>query len=55
MIPEDFLNPETIAVLTQRALDAGTSIVLAALILIVGMIVAGTVRKAGPCPISPPA
>ena len=46
MIPEDFFNPETIAVLTQRALDAGTSLVLASLILIVGMIVAGTVRKA---------
>ncbi len=46
MIPEDFLNPETIAVLTQRALDAGTNLVLAAAILIAGMIVAGSLRKA---------
>lgn len=46
MNPEEFLNPETIAVLTQRALDAGTNLVLAAAILIAGMIVAGSLRKA---------
>ncbi|WP_339742713.1 mechanosensitive ion channel domain-containing protein [uncultured Maricaulis sp.] len=46
MIPEDFLNPETIAVLTQRALDASTNLLLAAAILIAGMIVAGSMRKA---------
>ena len=46
MIPEEFLNPETIAVLTQRALDAGTNLVLASAILIAGMIVAGSMRKA---------
>ncbi|WP_417497029.1 mechanosensitive ion channel family protein [Maricaulis sp.] len=46
MNPEELLNPETLAVLMQRALDAGTNLVLAALILIAGLIVAGIVRKA---------
>lgn len=46
MNPEEFLNPETMAVLTTRALDAGTNLVLAAAIIIVGMIVAGMVRNA---------
>ena len=46
MNPEDFLNPETIAVLTQRALDASTNLLLAAAILIAGLVVAGSLRKA---------
>jgi small conductance mechanosensitive channel len=46
MIPEDFLNPETLAVITQHVLDAGTNLILAAAILIAGMIVAGSLRKA---------
>ena len=46
MNTDQFLNPETIAVLTQRALDASTNLVLAAAILIAGMIVAGSMRKA---------
>ncbi len=46
MNPEEFLNPETMAVLTQRALDASTNLLLAAAILIAGMVVAGSMRKA---------
>lgn len=44
MNPEDLMNPETISALVERGINAGTSIVLAALILIIGMIVAGMVR-----------
>tara|TARA_R110002072_G_scaffold9440_7_gene45783 strand:- start:2761 stop:3591 length:831 start_codon:yes stop_codon:yes gene_type:complete len=46
MNTEQFLNPETIAVLTQRALDASTNLLLAAAILIAGLVVAGSLRKA---------
>ena len=42
---EDFLNPETMAMLAERAVSASTNVVLAALILIVGIIVAGMVRR----------
>lgn len=42
---EDFLNPETMAVLTERAIATGTNVVLAALILIVGFIVAGMLKR----------
>lgn len=43
---EKLLNPETISALVQRGLDAGTSIALAAMIFIIGMIVAGFARRA---------
>jgi small conductance mechanosensitive channel len=42
---DEFLNPETMAVLAERAIAAGTNLVLAALILIVGFIVAGMIRR----------
>jgi small conductance mechanosensitive channel len=45
MNPEDLLNPETLAVLVQRGLDASTNILLAAGIFILGMMVAGSLRK----------
>ena len=41
---EEFLNPETMAVLAERGIAAGTNLVLAILILIIGFIVAGMVR-----------
>ncbi len=41
---EEFLNPETMAVLAERAIAAGTNLVLAILILIIGFIVAGMVK-----------
>lgn len=44
MDPQNFMNQETLSALITRGIEAGTSIALAALILIVGMIVAGTVR-----------
>ena len=43
---EEFLNPETMAVLAERGIAAGTNLILAALILIVGFIVAGWARGA---------
>ena len=42
---EEFLNPETMAVLAERGIAAGTNLILAALILIVGFIVAGWARS----------
>jgi small conductance mechanosensitive channel len=42
---EEFVNPETMAVLAERAIAAGTNIVLAALILIAGFIIAGILRR----------
>ncbi len=45
MNAEDLMNAETVSALVQRAIDAGTSVILAALIFIVGMIVAGAVRR----------
>lgn len=45
MDPENLMSPETISALTERLIGAGTSVLLAAAILIVGMIVAGAVRK----------
>ena len=42
---EEFVNPETMAVIAARAIEAGTNIVLAALILIIGFVVAGVVRR----------
>lgn len=46
MNAQDLLNAEAISALWQRAIDAGSSVILAALIFIVGMMVAGTVRRA---------
>lgn len=46
MDPETLMNAEAISALITRAIDAGTSIALAALILIIGMIIAGTIRGA---------
>lgn len=43
---EEFLNPETMAVLAERGIAAGTNLILAALFLIVGLIVAGWARGA---------
>ena len=42
---EEFVNPETMAVIVARGIAAGTNIVLAALILIGGFIVAGMLRR----------
>ncbi len=41
---DEFLNPETMAVLAERAIAASTNLVLAILILIIGFIVAGMVK-----------
>ena len=41
---EEFVNPETMAVLAERAIAAGTNLVLAILILIIGFTVAGMVK-----------
>ncbi len=46
MNPEEFMNAETMSALIERGINAGTSVVLAALIFIVGMIIAGMVRGA---------
>lgn len=45
MNTEDLMNAETISALMERAIDAGTSVVLAAVIFIIGMMVAGMVRR----------
>ena len=42
---EEFLNPETMAVLAERGIAAGTNLVLAALILIFGFIIAGMIKS----------
>ena len=42
---EEFLNPETMAVLAERGIAAGTNLVLAIVILIVGFVVAGMVKR----------
>ncbi|MEA1942330.1 MAG: mechanosensitive ion channel [Pseudomonadota bacterium] len=42
---EEFLNPETMAVLAERGISAGTNIVLAIVILIAGFVVAGMVKR----------
>lgn len=46
MDPETLMNAEAISALITRAVNAGTSIALAALILIVGMMIAGSIRGA---------
>jgi small conductance mechanosensitive channel len=46
MSTEDLMNAETMNSLMQRVIDAGSSVILAALIFIIGMMVAGTIRKA---------
>lgn len=46
MDPQEFMSPENISSLVERGIDAGTSIVLAAIILIIGMMIAGGIRKA---------
>lgn len=45
MDPENLMSPETISALTERVIGAGTSVLLAAAILIVGLIIAGAVRR----------
>lgn len=45
MNTEELLNPEAMAGLVQMGVSAGIDVVLAALIVIIGMIIAGTVRK----------
>lgn len=46
MNPEDLMNPETLATLIETGIAASTNVVLAAIILIIGLVVAGSVRKA---------
>ena len=46
MDPQEFMSSDNLSSLIERGIDAGTSLALAALILIVGLIVAGGVRKA---------
>ncbi|WP_297736529.1 mechanosensitive ion channel domain-containing protein [uncultured Maricaulis sp.] len=46
MNPEDLMNPETLATLVETAIAASTNVVLAAIILIIGLAIAGSVRKA---------
>ncbi len=46
MNPEELMNPETLATLVETAIAASTNVVLAAIILIVGLAIAGSVRKA---------
>ncbi|MEC9250230.1 MAG: mechanosensitive ion channel domain-containing protein [Pseudomonadota bacterium] len=46
MDPQEFMSPENISSLVEHGIDAGTSIVLAAIILIIGMMIAGGIRKA---------
>ena len=46
MNPEDLMNPETLATLVETGIAAGTNVVLAAIILIIGLMIAGSVRKA---------
>ena len=46
MNPEDLMNPETLATLVETGIAASTNVVLAAIILIVGLAIAGSVRKA---------
>lgn len=45
MDPQEFMSSDNISSLVERGIDAGTSLALAALILIIGMMVAGGVRK----------
>jgi len=46
MDPQELMSSDNLSSLIERGIDAGTSLALAALILIVGLIVAGGVRKA---------
>ncbi|MBO6796264.1 mechanosensitive ion channel domain-containing protein [Maricaulis sp.] len=46
MDPQELMSGDNLSSLIERGIDAGTSLALAALILIVGMMVAGGVRKA---------
>ncbi len=46
MNPDDLMNPETLATLVETAIAASTNVVLAAIILIIGLAIAGSVRKA---------
>jgi len=45
MDPQEFMSSDNISSLVERGIDAGTSLALAAIILIIGMMVAGGVRK----------
>ncbi|WP_304075395.1 mechanosensitive ion channel family protein [Maricaulis maris] len=46
MNPEDLMNPETLATMVEMGIAASTNVVLAAIILIIGLFIAGSVRKA---------
>ncbi len=46
MNTDELLNTETISALLERGIDAGTNVLLAAVTFIIGMIVAGVVRRA---------
>lgn len=46
MDPQELMSSDNLSSLIERGIDAGTNLALAALILIVGLIVAGGVRKA---------
>ncbi|WP_323762074.1 mechanosensitive ion channel family protein [Maricaulis sp.] len=46
MNPDDLMNPQTLATLVETAIAASTNVVLAAIILIIGLLIAGSVRKA---------
>lgn len=46
MNPEDLMNPQTLATLVETGIAASTNVVLAAIILIIGLFIAGSVRKA---------
>ncbi|MBO6728881.1 MAG: mechanosensitive ion channel [Maricaulis sp.] len=45
MDPQEFMSSDNFSSLVERGIDAGTSLALAAAILIIGMMVAGGVRK----------
>ena len=45
MKPEELLNAEVISALVAKGISAGANVFLAAAILIIGMIVAGVIRK----------
>ena len=45
MKPEELLNPETMSSLLERGINMGSNVLLAAAIFIIGLIIAGSVRK----------
>ena len=45
MNPEDLMNPETLAALVETGIAASTNVILAVIILIIGLTIAGSVRK----------